>query len=238
MDRDEAGAEAFDAGEILVAGGLVDRAFAAECGFDRDDGDAVGGFRAVAAAFADALVDEGAFGGVDHGAAFAAAAFFGGTGLIVDEDGDARGFAQGALERIERAAVVDGDAGGEVGDAQVFFRLVGDDVDSRRAFGLHLAGDLGDAERAVDVLAAGHRHGVVEQDAVGDVGFGGDSGADREAAGVVVGAVAKIGEDVLFGGEGRLADPGDAFAAHLAEHVGFAVHPGDHVMAADAGHGA
>ncbi len=40
------------------------------------------------------------------------------------------------------------------------------------------------------------------------------------------------------GGERRLADPRHAFAAHLAEAHGRAVHPDRHVVAADAGDGA
>ena len=47
-------------------------------------------------------------------------------------------------------------------------------------------------------------------------------------------AVAQVGEDVRLVGERRLADPGHALAAHLGEGRGVAVHPGHHVMAADA----
>ena len=52
---------------------------------------------------------------------------------------------------------------------------------------------------------------------------------------MVVGAVAQVGEDVLGLGERRLADPGRALAAHLGEGHGLAVHPLNHVVAADAG---
>ena len=51
------------------------------------------------------------------------------------------------------------------------------------------------------------------------------AGADRQRAGVEVGAVAEVLEHVLGLGERRLADPGRAFAAHLGEGVGAAVHP-------------
>jgi hypothetical protein len=67
---------------------------------------------------------------------------------------------------------------------------------------------------------------------------GGDRLANRQQAGVEVGAVAEVGEDVLLVGERRLADPGHAFAAHVGEGRGIAVHPGHHVVAADAGDGA
>ena len=42
LHRDEARAEALEAGEVLVAGRLVDRALAAELGLERHDRDAVG----------------------------------------------------------------------------------------------------------------------------------------------------------------------------------------------------
>ena len=51
-------------------------------------------------------------------------------------------------------------------------------------------------------------------------------------------AVAEIGEDVLFLGEGRDADPRHALAAHMGKGLGRAVHPQRHEMAADAGEGA
>jgi hypothetical protein len=57
---------------------------------------------------------------------------------------------------------------------------------------------------------------------------------DRERAGVEVGAVAEVLEDVLVVRERHLPDPGRALAAHLGEGVGVAVHPRDHVVAADA----
>ena len=43
---------------------------------------------------------------------------------------------------------------------------------------------------------------------------------------------------MFFAGERGLADPGHAFAAHVGEGRGAAVHPGHHVVAADAGDGA
>ena len=64
FDGDEARAEALDAGIILVAGRLVDRALAAEFGFHRQDRGAVGLHAAVAAAFAHRLVDEQALRGL------------------------------------------------------------------------------------------------------------------------------------------------------------------------------
>ena len=100
------------------------------------------------------------------------------------------------------------------------------------------AGDLRHGQAAVIGLAAGHGDGVVEQDLVGDVDAGRDRGADRQVAGMVVGAVAEVLEHVRARGERRLADPVGALAAHLGEARGRAVHPLRHVVAADAGIGA
>jgi hypothetical protein len=124
----------------------------------------------------------------------------------------------------------------EPGDALVFLGLVGDHADRAGALGGDLPADLRHVGMALDLLAAGHGHGVVVQDLVGDVHAGRDRGADREQTGVGVGAVAQIGEDVLLVDERRLTDPGHALAAHLGEGLRAAVHPDDHVVAADAGH--
>ncbi len=124
------------------------------------------------------------------------------------------------------------------GIARIFVRLVGDDDDALGPFGGNLARHLRHGQSAVIGLAAGHRHGVVEQDFVGDVGVGGDRGADRHVAGMIVGAVAEILEDVIAVGERRLADPVGALAAHMRIAERRAVHPLRHIMAADAGIGA
>ena len=120
----------------------------------------------------------------------------------------------------------------------VFVRLVGDDHDALRAFGGDLAGNLRHREPAVIGLAAGHRHRVVEQDLVGDVGIRRDRGADRHIAGMIVCAVTEILEHVVAAGERRFADPIGAFAAHLGVAERRAVHPLRHEMAADTGIGA
>ncbi len=93
-------------------------------------------------------------------------------------------------------------------------------------------------EAALVGLAAGHGDGVVVEDLVGDVDARREGGADRERAGVVVGAVAEVLEDVRALRERRLADPVGALAAHVGEALGGAVHPLHHVVAADAGIGA
>src|ERR1700748_3600417 len=107
---DEARAETLDAGIVLVAVRLVDLTLAAELGVERLHRDAVRGLRAVAAAFADEIVDENALGRIRIEPALAAAAFLRGTGLIVDQDGQSLGVTQLALQRIHLAAMVDGRA--------------------------------------------------------------------------------------------------------------------------------
>ena len=90
--------------------------------------------------------------------------------------------------------------------------LLGDDDDALGALGRHLPRDLVDGHAAVDLLPAGQRHRVVEVDAVGDVDAGDRRSADGEAAGMVVGAVADVLEDMAAGRERRLADPVGALA--------------------------
>ena len=235
VHRHEGRAEAVDAGEILVAARLVDSALAAELGLDRLDRDAVRLHAAIAAAFADEFVDDDALVGIGERAALAAAALFGGAGLVVEQHRNALDLAQLALDEIEIVAVMERCAGGELRAVAIFAGLVGDDGDALDALGPNLAGDHVDGEVAFMRLAAGHGDGVVVEDLVGDVGVGREREAHRQNAGMIVGAVAEILEDVVALGERRLADPLRALAAHLGEADGRAVHPQRHEMAADAG---
>jgi len=102
---DEAGAEALEAGIVLVAGGLIDRPLAAKLGLDRHHREAIRLDRAVAAAFAHRLVDEDALRRIGHQATLAAAALLGGASLVVDDGGDARDLAQLPLDAVEIVAV-------------------------------------------------------------------------------------------------------------------------------------
>jgi hypothetical protein len=49
------------------------------------------------------------------------------------------------------------------------------------------------------------------------------------------GAIANVGEDMLFVDERGLADPGCAFSPHLCEGDSVAIHPDRHVVATNAG---
>ena len=238
MHGDEARAEALDAGKILVAGVLVDLALASQLGLQRQHRQAVGLDAAVAAALAHGGVDKGALGRVDQLAALAPASLLGGAGLVIDDHRDALELAQLALHRVQFVAVMESDDGGESGAARVLVRLVADQGDTLDALGEHLLAELVDAQLAVDRLAAGHGHGVVVEDLVGDVDPGGHGRAQSQLAGMEVGAVAQVLENVRGVGERRLADPGGPLAPHLGEGVGVAVHPLGHVVATDAALGA
>ncbi len=236
--RDEAGAKALEAGKVFVAAALVDGALAAEFGFQRLDRQAVALIGAVAATFANQRIDDHAPRRIDHQPAFAAAALFGGAGLVVDDDGDASLFAQLALNGIEIVAVAHRRPAGQADGVVVLLRFVGDHHDAAHAFCLELAADLRYGQASLHRLPARHRHGVVEQNLVGGIHPGGDGLANGEQPRVVIGAVAQIDEHMLVGGERRLADPSHALAAHLAEGLRGTVHPHHHVVAADTGHAA
>ena len=235
LDQHEAGAKTLDAGEILVAGGLVDRPLAAEIGLQRHDREAVRLHAAIAAALAHVRVDDDAPVGVLQQAALAPAPLLGRAHLVVDDGRDPLPLAQLALHLVERVPVMDRHAVGELPVEGVFLGLVGDHGDAADAFRLNLAGDALDRERPVHRLAAGHRHRVVVENLVGHVDAGGDRSPDRQNAGVEIGAVADVLEDVRGLGEGRLPDPARALAAHVGEGRGLPVHPLRHVVAADAG---
>ncbi len=236
LDGHEARAEAVQAGIVLVARGLLDLALAAPVGLDRDHAQAVAGHAAVAAALADALVDEHAPGRLGQQALLAPAAQLGRAGLVVDQQGHAGHFAQFALHRVELAAVVKARAARKLGGAAaVLGDVVADHGDAPGALGLDLARDLGHAELAVDRLATGHRDRVVVEQLVGDVRARRDGLPDGQQPGVEVGAVAEVLEDMRLAREARMRDPVDALAAHLDQPAGAALHPAGHEVAADAG---
>src|SRR5690606_4677935 len=234
VHRDEARAEALDAAVVLVAVALVDLALAPVLGVLRQHRDAEALLPAVATTLAHQGVDEHAPGRIGHPAALAPAALLGGADLVIDQHAHALDLAQPALHRVELAAVLELGAGGEDRAVAPLADILGDPDDRVHALAAHLVGDLRHAQHAVDRLPAGHRHRVVVEDLVGDVDPGRDRLADRQRAGVEVGAVAQVLEHVRGVGERGLPAPGDALAAHLGEGVGAAVHPRDHVVAADA----
>ena len=80
----EARTEAFDTGEVLVAGGLVDAALASVLGVEREHRETVRLRVAVAAALADPVVDERPAIRVHHCPALSPPALLRRTGLVVD----------------------------------------------------------------------------------------------------------------------------------------------------------
>src|SRR6204780_5365241 len=158
---------------------------------------------AIAAAFADEFIDNDALFGVGISVALAAAALFGGACLVVDQHSNFRYFRKLFLHLNQFVAMMNGKPAWPLRVARVLVRLVGDHNDTLGALGSHLTSDLRNRKAAVVCLAAGHRHRIVEQDLVGDVGFGRDGGADRHIAGMVVGAVAEILKNMLALGEWR-----------------------------------
>src|SRR5437763_10995084 len=141
MHRDKTRAEAVDAGIILVAVRLVDLPLAPKFGIERLHRDAVRGLRAVAAAFADEVVDEDALGRIGIEPALAAAALFRGTGLIVDQDRKPLHLAQLALQVVHLAAMMDARALREI-VLRVLGGIVGDDRNPLGAFGPDLMRNL------------------------------------------------------------------------------------------------
>ena len=227
--------ESLEAGEVFVAARLIDDPFPAPLGLQRLHRYAVRLHPAIAAAFADEFIDNDALFGVGISVALTAAALLGGACLVVDQHSNARYFRKLFLHLNQFVAVMNGKPARPLRVARVLVRLVGHDNDTLGAFGSHLTSHLRNRKAAVVPLAAGHRHRIVEQDLVGDVGFGRDGGADRHIAGMVVGAVAEILKNMLALGEWRFADPIRALAAHLRIAERRAVHPLRHEMAADTG---
>jgi hypothetical protein len=80
---------------------------------------------AIAAAFADQRVDEHALLRIFHLAALAPTPFFGGAGLVVDEDGNALDLAHAFLHGIQFIAMDELDAGREDFRFRPFLDVVG-----------------------------------------------------------------------------------------------------------------
>ena len=142
MDSDKTRTKSLDARIVLVAVRLVDLAFAAEFGFERLDRNTIGSLRAVAAAFAYEIVDEDALRRIQIQPPFAATAFLGGTGLIVDQNGKTANFTQFALNPVHLPAMMDRGALWKITFAGIFAGIVRDDRNALRAFGPNLVGNL------------------------------------------------------------------------------------------------
>ncbi len=182
-------------------------ALAAEFGFDRLHAHAVGFGGAVAATFADILVDEHALVGVGKLALLTAATLFGGASLVVDDRGNTRNLLQLPLGFFQQIAMANFRACRPAHVIRILVRLVGDDDDFLDAFPIQLVGHHLDVQFAVHRLAAGHGGGVVVQQLVRDIGLGTDRGANRQDARVEISAVAQVLERVRHIDEVLHADP-------------------------------
>ena len=231
FQRHEGGAEPVKAREVLVALRLVNGAFAAQLGLVRDHGHAVRLHTAIAAAFANVLVDEDTLVGVREQPALAAAALLGGAGLDIDDGADALVLAVGLLHIRHLGALVDFDTL-EAAEVHVFL-LVIDHGEVLHAHRLQLFDDAVGVKVAFVVLTAGHRNRIVIEDLVGDVCPSRYGGPNGQHTGMVIGAVAKVLEHMLCIGERRLADPVRTLAAHMGEARGLTVHPLHHIVTAD-----
>ena len=121
----------------------------------------------------------------------------------------------------------------------VFLGLIRDDDQLFHPFGQQTLHDLQHAVALgtlAHTLPAGHGHGIVVQQLVGDVDARRNALANSQQAAVKVGAITQIGKYVVVFGERRLPHPGHAFPTHLREGAGGAVHPHRHVVAANARH--
>ena len=233
----EGGAVAVDAGVVLVARRLMDVCLRAELGLHGLDRQAVGLDAAVAAGLADPLVHEDPLGRVRQRAPLALAPLLRRALLVVHQHGDAGDGSEHLLGLDQPVPVPDLDTMGQMRAAQARRVLAGDD-DPSHAFSQQQPRQVGDGPRPLDVLAAGHGHGRVVEDLVGDVDPGSDRRPHGQAAGVEERAVAQILEDVVLDAERRHAHPLRALAPHLREteqraHL-FGLHQHGHAVAADA----
>src|SRR5258708_6026540 len=144
MDRDKTRTKSLDAGIVLVAVRLVDLPFAAEFGVERLHRNAIRGLRAIAAAFTDEVVDEDALRRIRIKSPLAAAAFFGGAGLIVDQNGQALDVAQFALNSVQFPAMMNCRTPRAIIPPWIFSRIVRDNCGPLRAFAPDPMGDLPD----------------------------------------------------------------------------------------------
>ena len=84
----------------------------------------------------------------------------------------------------------------ELRRVDIFLVIINDDQ-FFNAHRHHFMGDLLGGQPAFIGLPAGHGNSIIEQDFIGDVHPGGQGRANGERAGMVVGAIAKILENMV-----------------------------------------
>lgn len=173
-DGDEARAVSCEAAVIGVAAGLVDAGLAPEVRVDRLYREAVALDPAVAAAFADLLVDDDPARTGRELPTLAKPPGVRRALLVVDEDGDALDLPQDALRFVEPLARPDHRVPRHL-DPSIPLGLVGADDDPDHSLGQELAGEGRDRQAGLGVLCPGHGDRRVIEHLVGDV----DAGRDR-----------------------------------------------------------
>ena len=199
---------------------MVDLPFAAKFGFQRLDRHAARHGGTIAAALAYIGVDKDAFIRVYPFAALAQAAALGCAGLIIDNGRHARALAHLPLHQIQIGARVQADPLGQ-GFALEFFGFICDQRNGAHTFGADLVDHRQRVNLAIYGLATRHGNKAVMQQLIGDIGLGRYSRPNGHHTGMEIGAIAHIGEDMLFIGKGKLAQPRRPLAAHLGDRVGF-----------------
>ncbi len=191
FDADKAWAKPILAGKIFVAGGLVNLTFTPQWRFQWLQRNTVGLHAAIAAAFADLWIDVDPLVDIRELAPLAAAAFFGGTCLHIDQRRQPLGLRQPFLHRLQIGALAHHHPFGELRQVQILFFVV-NHFDCRHAHGLKLVCDAIGGQSALVTLPAGHGHGIVEQDFIGHRGIRGQCGTNGLHTGMVIGAIAQI----------------------------------------------
>ena len=236
FNADKAGAEAIRATHILIAAGLIDLALAPVLGFQRLHRDTAGLHTAITTTFTDAMVDQQAFGRIDHLPFLTAAAFFRGTNLLVDNCRDTGSIAQLALDRVEVVTGMNFEPGRQfIAVVAPEVRVLADQTHPAHPFRQQLARQRRHGDFTIRGLTTGHGDSIVEQDLVGDIDLGSHGLTDREQTRVVVGAVTHVLENVLVTGETVQAHPVRALAAHVGIGIGTQPLAQCHDVAADTG---
>jgi hypothetical protein len=120
-------------------------------------------------------------------ATFDVAPFLRRTDLIMDQHADPLMGHHFFLDLEDVIAVAHRDP-----EARVFFRLVGCHHDMRHTFGLQLRNDAGHGLLAINRLAPGHGHGIIEKNFETNGLARGNRLADGQGLGMEIGAVADI----------------------------------------------
>ena len=179
FNRHKRRAEPFQARIILVTARLVDLALAAIFGFQRHHRYTVRLGRTITAAFAHGTVDDDPLGRIRILATLPATAFFGGAGLVVNNNGGARCISAFIHHFGQPLTVQHIHARWNFRPVCIGPHIFSDDPCFLHALGHHLLCDTPDWQISVNRLAACHGDGVIVKNFISDI----DLGRDRRANG-------------------------------------------------------